>query len=197
MFACRMGPATAFYETLASTGQILTPELAAQLFPDQPVIDGVHQTPSGTEVRRYVYQTYACGIDGGDAKEAEARLAEHFYGVIQNMAPAQLVWRRKPHFESQEIIEYGDTFLTSEQIEDEVWKFTDRGNGRVLFTKDAELVLPDNVEMDFATGNYRFVKQKYTRHVMRMRMVMPEFEEAGPAIPSLHKVEGKSLVNKI
>lgn len=176
MFACRVGPAASFYEVLASTGKI---------------IDARDKLPAGTSINRYVYETYVCAIEGGTAQEAEARLAKHFYDEFSKVPTGSLVWRMKPHFQSQEVTEYGKTFLTHEQVEDEAWKYTPVGEEydilqegkwnvtqfkgkRVKYDKDAELVLPPNVEYHFESGGYKYVERKYTLHKMRMRLVLPE-----------------------
>lgn len=194
MFACRVGPATGFYEVLASTGQLIKPN---------------DKLPEGAMVNRYIYETYVCAVEGGSAQDAEARLAKHFYDEFSKVPAGSLVWRLKPHFQSDEVTEYGDTYLTHEQVEDEAWKFTAVGEEhavgqnheyqitqfkgkRVKYDEHAELVLPPNVEYHFESGGYKYVERKYTLHKMRMRLVLPESYrgEEDLTIQSLSRKEG-------
>ena len=165
MFACKMGPPWAFFEVTAA-GEILTPDEKLSV-----------------PINRYIYETYVAAVKGGTAEEAEAKLAKHFYEQFEKVPAGQLVWRTKPTFSSHEVVEFGETWLTSEAIED--------SNEEAPF-------IPQGVEYDFATGNYRFVKEKYTLHKMRMRLVLPEvYDEEAPAIASLFKPEGSAVVANV
>jgi hypothetical protein len=165
MFACRVGPPVAFFEMTAA-GKIITP-------------GETKDVPK----ERYVYETYVAAVKGGAAEEAEAKLAKHFYEQFEKVPAGQLVWRTKPTFSSHEVVEFGETWMTSEAIED--------SNEETPF-------IPAGVEYDFATGNYRFVKEKYTLHKMRMRLVLPEvYDEEAPAIASLFKPEGNAVVANV
>ena len=164
MFACKMGPPVAFFEVKAA-GKIITP--------------GDTDIP----VNRYIYETYVAAVKGGTAEEAEAKLAKHFYEQFKQVPAGQLVWRTVPTFSSHEVIEFGETWLTSEAIED---------------SSEETPFMPQGVEYDFATGNYRFVKEKYTLHKMRMRLVLPDvYDEEAPAIASLFKPEGSPVVANV
>lgn len=176
MFTCSVGPPTAFYEVLASTGQIIPPEQKLQ---------------EGALINRYIYESYVCCIEGGPAKEAEARLAEHIYNEFSKVPAGALVWRRKPVFESQEIVVYGDTYLTQEQVEDEVWKFSKNGK-RTVYDEHAELVLPAGVELDWATNNYRYVTNRFTLHRMSMRLVLPDSYREDLPIDAIARKEGET-----
>jgi len=165
MFACKMGPPWAFFEVTAA-GEILTPNENLSV-----------------PINRYIYETYVAAVKGGTAEEAEAKLAKHFYEQFKQVPAGQLVWRTKPIFSSHEVIEFGETWMTSEAIED--------SNEEAPF-------IPTGVEYDFATGNYRFVKEKYTLHKMRMRLVLPDvYDEEAPAIASLFKPEGNPVVANV
>ena len=165
MFACRMGPPLAFFEVTAA-GKILTPDEKLSV-----------------PVNRYIYETYVAAVKGGTAEEAEAKLAQHFYEQFKKVPAGQLVWRTQPTFSSHEVVEFGETWLTSEAIED---------------STETAPFMPAGVEYDFATGNYRFVKEKYTLHKMRMRLVLPEvYDEEAPAIASLFKPEGNAVVANV
>jgi hypothetical protein len=165
MFACKMGPPVAFFEMTAA-GKIITP-------------GETKDVPK----ERYIYETYVAAVKGGTAEEAEAKLARHFYEQFEKVPAGQLVWRTKPTFSSHEVVEFGETWMTSEAIED--------SNEETPF-------IPAGVEYDFATGNYRFVKEKYILHKMRMRLVLPEvYDEEVPAIASLFKPEGNAVVANV
>jgi hypothetical protein len=165
MFACQMGPPVAFFEVTAA-GKILTPNEKLSV-----------------PINRYTYETYVAAVKGGTAEEAEAKLAQHFYEQFSKVPAGQLVWRTQPTFSSHEVVEFGDTWMTSEAIEDS--------------TEEAPF-MPAGVEYDFATGNYRFVKEKYTLHKMRMRLVLPDvYDEEVPAIASLFKPEGSPVVANV
>ena len=164
MFACKMGPPVAFFEVKAA-GKIITPG------------------DTDIQVNRYIYETYVAAVKGGTAEEAEAKLAKHFYEQFKQVPAGQLVWRTVPTFSSHEVIEFGETWLTSEAIED---------------SSEETPFMPQGVEYDFATGNYRFVKEKYTLHKMRMRLVLPDvYDEEAPAIASLFKPEGSPVVANV
>jgi len=154
MFTCSVGPPTAFYEVLASTGKIIPPE--------QKLEDGV-------QINRYVYESYVCCIEGGSAKEAEARLAKHIYNEFSKVPAGALVWRRKPVFESQEIVVFGDTYLTQTHVED-----LSVEEKLVYLDESGKLILPAGVEHDWTTGDYRYVTNRFMLHRMSMRLVLPE-----------------------
>lgn len=144
LFACRVGPATAFFEVVKGTDEIVEKPLD---IPYPPVYD------------RYIYETYGFAVEGGDAWLAEHQLAKHFYDEFSKVENKRLVWRRKPKFETEEIVQYGETWAKREDIED---GFVD------LSTK------PENVEEDFLTGNYRYVTRRYPLHRMTMRLVFTD-----------------------
>jgi hypothetical protein len=155
----------AFFE-ITATGKLITPGDTMDVPKD-----------------RYIYETYVAAVKGGTAEEAEAKLAQHFYEQFSKVPAGQLVWRTKPTFSSHEVVEFGETWLTSEAIED--------SNEEAPF-------IPQGVEYDFANGSYRFVKEKYTLHKMRMRLVLPEvYDEETPAIPGLFKPEGNTVVANV
>lgn len=165
MFACQMGPPWAFFEVTAA-GKLITPGDTKDIPKD-----------------RYIYETYVAAVKGGSSKEAEAKLAQHFYEQFFKVPAGQLIWRTKPTFSSHEVVEFGETWLTREAIED---------------MHEEKPFMPKGVEYDFDTGNYRFVKEKYTLHKMRMRLVLPEsYDEETPAIPGLFKPEGNPVVANV
>jgi hypothetical protein len=165
MFACQMGPPVAFFEVTAA-GKIITSGETGDV-------------PSN----RYIYETYVAAVKGGTAEEAEAKLAKHFYEQFEKVPAGQLVWRTQPTFSSHEVVEFGKTFITSEEVED---------------VYGGVPPIPEGVEYDFANENYRFVKEKYTLHKMRMRLVLPDvYDEEVPAIAGLFKPEGSPVVANV
>lgn len=160
MFACRMGPPVAFFEVVKGTGEI---------------VETPRTLPYPPEYNRFIYQTYGFAVEGGDAWEAEHRLAKHFYDAFSELDNKNLVWRRKPQFETQEITEYGEVWATTEDIEDLKVSLENK---------------PQNVELDFLTGNYRYVTRKYPLHRMTMRLV---FTDRADIPDSLVRQEGAPL----
>lgn len=186
MFACRTGPAMGFCYFNSKTGDVI--EAKAQdvphpSFPHSPnmKISGCAPAPDGYS--SYAYETYVCAVEGGSEKDAEARLAKHFYDEFSKIPAGFLVWRLKPHFESQEMVEYGKTYLTMEQVEDRSWlqigptllKHAGYPETKTIRMIDgAELILPKDVEFNPNTGGYSYVARRYQLHKMRMRLVLPE-----------------------
>lgn len=202
MFACRMGPPSAMCYFNSKTGdvmQVTKKDMPHERFPNMMVET---QIPPPEGYSGYYYETYVLAVEGGTAEEAEAKMAKHFYDEFSKVPVGSLVWRVKPRFESQEVVKFGETYLTAEAIEDGTWKTV----GPVLLTQsqkanhfairtvkigDEELVIPSDVELDFGTMNYRYVEKKYTLHKMRMRLVLPEsYNEEKLAVPTLTTVEG-------
>lgn len=196
MFSCRMGPPMAFCYFNGKTGEVVKAEPTETQHPRFPNQKIAGYTPPPEGYSKYDYETYVCAIEGGTAEEAEAKLAKHFYDEFSKVPSGSLVWRVKPHFESELVNEYGKTYLTQAQIEDQVWKFTDRGNGRVKFDAAAQPSLPEDVELDPNTQSYRHVKRKYMLHKMRMRLVLPESYKGDDefAISSLARQEGTRAI---
>lgn len=176
MFNSRLGPAMAFFELTPNDG-VKYAELVGAMGEQH-------------DVMRVTYQSFAVGIEGGTAEAAEAQLAKHFYDEFQRYAMDRplMYWRRKPQFESHEIVEYGETFLTAEEIEDETWRFTNVGDpvwrktahGQMVSTQrrhfdpTAQLVIPEGVELDWTTNSYRYVTKRTQLHKMSMRLAIPQ-----------------------
>ncbi len=147
--------------------------------------------------KRYEYMAYVCAVEGGSAEDAEMRLAQHFYDNFSKLPAGQLVWRVKPEFESQEVTEWGDTFLTEEQIEDKVWQIKERvrKDRKAASYRDfaATLELPDSVELDPSTDSYRYIKRRFALHKMRMRLCLPhlyDHKQEEYVLPNLVAQEG-------
>jgi len=126
----------------------------------------------------YESETYVAAVKGGTAEEAEAKLAKHFYEEFSKVPAGQLVWRTKPTFSCHVIVEFGKAWMTSEEV----------GDLRVT------PVIPEGVEYDISWGNYRYVKEKYMLHKMRMRLVLPDvYDPDAPSVPGLFKPEGSQV----
>ena len=191
MFACQVGPVNSVFDLVA--GKIFNPiRTEAPIDEFRPNYKVMKLPPVEEGGKRYEYMTYVCAIEGGSAEDAEARLAQHFYDNFCKLPCGQLVWRVKPEFESQEVIEWGRTFLTAEMIEDKVWQIKPgiRTNGKPYEYRDhaAILELPDDVVMDPETGSYRHINRRFTLHKMRMRLCLPhlyDHEQEEYVLPNL------------
>lgn len=157
MFKCQVGPkAGAFVFVNGMANELPFMEVGSE---DMPNNRWLELAPHENTVR---YVTLACAVEGGDEKEAEARLAKHFYNHLSQLPSGPLVWRTKPEFSSVENVKYGYTYCTAEEVEDGIFDLSR---------------LPMDVQLDFDTGNYRQVLGKTQIHRMRMRLALPELAE--------------------
>lgn len=183
MFACQAGPAAPVVDMVAGVATAV------------PMVEKKHHVHTNITVEefaeptadatRYRYHTYACAIEGGDAKEAEARLAKHFYDEFSKLPAGQLVWRVTPQFATHDDIKWGVTYATREQIEDGHYDLAN---------------LPEDAQYDIEWGSYRQVLSKTTLHKMRMRLVLPhlyDHEDETVALPTLFKPEGTRITRMI
>jgi len=188
LFKCKMGQAQAYMEW--------TDMLAAHKFLTPNAFQAVRDKEK--ELIRITYQTIGYAIEGGDAKETEAKLVQfcldEFESIAKGNEQKMLIWRTKPHFTSVEIIKWGDTYMTSEQIEDRTdlhidfrkvkgvdterrltqWAFKVPEN----LNRDSDLPpidVPENVDWDWETQSLRFFKEKTQLHKIRMRLAIPEY----------------------
>lgn len=183
MFDCQMGPAAGLFDMVMG----VPTEVRRVQEPHPRYLNHmITEVAEPTDPKqRYIYTTYACAIEGGDAKEAEARLANHFYDNFSKLPAGQLVWRVKPQFASQEKIRWGVTYATDVQVEDKMYDLAN---------------LPADAEYDIEWGTYRQVLSKTTVHKMRMRLVLPhlyDHEEETVALPNLAKAEGARITRMI
>lgn len=133
----------------------------------------------------YPYRTFAIGVLNGDAEEARMRTTQYFVDLFKPMAQNKpdLWWRVEPKFESLEIVTYGKTWMTAEEIEDggirdkKYYQFIakDKPRSAGLFLEDrwVEVTKPDDVELDFETNALRHVESKDILHKMRFRLTIP------------------------
>ena len=163
MFACRMGPAMAFFEVVKGTDKLIEPT------PDDKERRLYEPLPLAEDRERFIYTTYGFAVEGGDAWEAEHRLAHHFYNEFSKLDHQKLVWRRKPTFTTEEVVEFGDVWATATEVEDNVL-------GKRLSDK------PDDVQFDFPSDTYRYVTRRTPLHRMTMRLVFTDADRAAPDI---------------
>lgn len=157
MFKCQVGPkAGAFAFVNGMANELPFMEAGPE---DMPNNRWLELAPHENTV---CYVTLACAIEGGDKKEAEARLAKHFYDHLSQLPSGPLVWRTKPEFSSVEDVKYGHTYCTAEEVEDGLFDLSR---------------LPVDAQLEFDTGNYRQVVGKSQIHRMRMRLAFPELVE--------------------
>lgn len=105
----------------------------------------------------------AFAIEGDDQVEAERRLVQYAQAELQEKAVegSPLFLRFEPKFDSGSMTEYGDTFMTWEEICD----------------KGMPDVLPEDVELDFNTDSLKYVKRRYTLNKLRLRLSLPTLPE--------------------
>jgi hypothetical protein len=181
MFVCQTGPAAPIVDMVAGVATAVP--MVEKKHPVHTNITVEEFAEPTADATRYRYETYACAIEGGDAKEAEARLAKHFYDEFSKLPTGQLVWRVAPQFASHDDIRWGVTYATREQVED---KLFDLAN------------LPKDAQYDIEWGSYRQVLSKTTLHKMRMRLVLPHlYDEETVALPNLFKPEGARITKMI
>jgi hypothetical protein len=178
MFRCRDGDPRSFMELHKGTHGVRWVELAEEY--------GEYG-----DILRVHYATYAMGIEGGDAKEAESCLAKYFYDNFKEYAAGSplLYWRTKPEFRSDEIVRYGETWMTAEEIEDGAWKRTPVvGTKRWHYDPNKPLEIPEGVAHDIDTGAYRYVTERVQLHTIRMRLAIPKC--AREELQRIEKAEG-------
>lgn len=176
-FACHMGEPRAFFELPIAE--------AVRRF-------GCVDVDKNAELVRFTYKTIAIGIEGDDPVEAEKRLVIAMAERLEQIEAHQpIVWRLQPQFTSEQITEFGDTWMTREEIEDRVdipyaWGETEwmkRTHDRYLVqwkfrpTNTLESLppinVPEGVEHDVNTDSLKYVKRKYTLNKLRMRLTFP------------------------
>lgn len=183
MFACQAGPAAPFVDMVAGVATAVPMVEKKHPVHTNITVESFGPVPEGGT--RYQYITYACAIEGGDAKEAEARLAKHFFDEFSKLPAGQLVWRVTPQFASHDDIKWGVTYATREQVEDNIFDLAK---------------LPEDAQYDIEWGSYRQVLSKTTLHKMRMRLVLPhlyDHEDETVALPNLFKPEGARITKMI
>lgn len=128
------------------------------------------------EKETYTYHTCAAGILNCSEDEAQKRLTHYFIEQFYPLSQGKpdLWWRVEPQFAAIELVDWGSTWMTAEEIED---------CGKL--TK-----LPKNVEYDFETNSYKYVNSKETLYRMRFRLVIPTQDKQ---LQGLAKLEGEKI----
>lgn len=155
-YKCYMGEARAFM--LLDEAGLKKYDLSLN---DLPIENKVFDIDEDKPVAiRFAYSTVAYAIEGSNPVEAERQLVTALKEKFEQEAPAQkLIWRLKPEFTSDKMTEYGETWANREAIEDGL---------------RAHLTMPDDVEYDFDSDSYKYVKRRYVLNKLRMRLVFPE-----------------------
>jgi hypothetical protein len=132
-------------------------------FKDVPKEKLVHDPVTDEPVAaKFDHFVMAYGVEGDDPVEAERRLVEAAYNELSKIEGGiPLFLRTTPTFSHERMAEYGDTYMTWEEI-------NDRGMPEVL---------PENVEQDFSTDTLRYVKRRYTLNKLRLRLSLPTLPE--------------------
>jgi len=155
-YECHVGEARAFM--CLKEDQLKKYNLSMDDIPiENKVWDAVKNIP---EAANLAYVTVAFAVEGNNLAVAERQLVNALKEKFEQEIPPQtLIWRLKPEFTSDQMVEYGETYATREQIED---KLID------VFS------LPHNVEHDFETDSFKYVQRKYVLNKLRMRLVFPK-----------------------
>ena len=151
-FDCRMGEPTAFME-------VKKEDFDKYFIPASLKSMNVE----GSDVARMIYATLCFAYKGDNITDAEEKLCYYFQEGFKELIgkeKKQIFWRLEPNFGSDIVYEWGDTYMTHEEIEDS-------------FNKE-DIVIPKGVVLDFNTHSYRYVKDKYRLNKLRMRLFMPE-----------------------
>lgn len=124
----------------------------------------------------YIYKTFAMGVLDSTEYEAEKRLSQFFIEKFTPLAKGRpkLWWRVEPQFADISHTEWGDTWMTAEQIED---------HGKPT-------QIPQNVEYDFETNTYKYVLQKHQLYRLRFRLAIPSKDKQ---LISFAKNEGSEI----
>jgi hypothetical protein len=113
---------------------------------------------------RMTYSTFAFCVAGESEIVAEAKLAQYFYEGFKTIAKNDrptLLWRSKPTFDSEIVKEYGELYATREDFEDGIVNLEN---------------IPAGYEEEFGTGNIRKLMAEVPHYRMRMRLVIPEYQ---------------------
>jgi hypothetical protein len=185
-FKCFISEPRSFIEVLAKD----VPKIYGFRATDMP---GVSEDD---EIVRFIHKTVAYAIEGDDPVEAERRLALAIYEKLDELkAQTPVIIRTQPEFTSEPMIEYGETWMTREQIEDRVdipilqrgelvaTDWSDRQDKWWMekYWRKPEIIngefppiqIPEGVEHDFETDSLKYVNRKYRLNKMRMRISLP------------------------
>ena len=128
------------------------------------------------DIVRFSHKVVCFCVEGDDPVEAERRLVEYAYEELKAVAgqDVPLLLRVAPVFSHEKLAEYGDTYMTWEDIQD----------------KGMPDALPEDVELDFNTDSLKYVKRRYTLNKLRLRLSLPTLPD--DAEEALSIAEGTS-----
>lgn len=136
------------------------------------VYDPVTAEPVAAKFDHFII---AYGIEGDDPVKAEQLLVSVVYNNLNTLTDrGALFLRVAPTFSHEKMTEYGDTYMTWEDLQD----------------KGMPDALPENVELDWDTDSLRYVKRRYTLNKLRLRLSLPTLPEDQAAELSI--IEGTS-----
>ena len=151
------------------------------------------------DIVRFIPIVMAYGCAGDDPVVSEARLVQMLHTKFLELeAQTPILWRVKPAFDTYHATEYGDVWMTREQVEDRAdlqEEITRVRNGKTLkyvkMRPETPLQIPEGVEEDTDTGDLRYVKRHYTLNKVRLRLAMPTVPS--DYIDTVKTPEGASL----
>ena len=125
---------------------------------------------------KYLYQTFAAGILNTSEDDAKRQLTQYFVDKFTKYSKnrPELWWRVEPQFASIEVINWGETWMTAEDVED----------------KGKPEIIPASIEYDFDSGSYKYVNSKEMLYRMRFRLTIPSHFEQ---LRTIAKVEGEEI----
>lgn len=139
------------------------------------------------ELVRFPHKVMCYGIEGDDPVEAERRLVAAAYEDLNGLTAAgklPLFLRVTPTFSHERMTEYGDVWMTREDIEDrtDLQKTVEpvRDGHMMKYVEkvpEVPLAIPSNVELDWETQTLRHVKRRYTLNKLRLRLSLPTLSE--------------------
>lgn len=174
MFNCTNGEPRAYMEMpIARARDMLDERTLKALMP--------YKSENGKDVFvRMTYSTFAFCVAGGSEIAAEAKLAQYFYEGFKTIAGSDkptLLWRSKPTFDSEIVKEYGELYATREDLEDGIVKLEN---------------IPAGYEEEIGTGNIRKLVAEVPYYRMRMRLVIPEYQNF-EQLEEMAKPEGMEM----
>ena len=154
-YECYMGEARAFM--CLNEEQLKKYNLS---FDDLPVEAREWALDNKVATANIIYSTVAFAVEDSNPTRAERRLVQALKEKFEDeVQPQTLIWRVKPEFTSDKITEYGDTWATREQMDDKMMD---------------HLAMPYDVEYDFISDSYKYVKRRYVLNKLRMRLALPK-----------------------
>jgi len=203
MFNCNVGFGGKFVdEKLGCLYNDLIASLKLSLNPDQK--RAALEKISDIEDNAKQYYTLSYHVEDVPAPEAERILVQHLHRELKKISAGKpdLFWRSMPTFETIKYPVYGVTWQSAEQYEDRLnYAYRADGTAYRLYSEfnsagdyfhhlpsDQKALIPEDVELDFHTGDYKYLVKTVERHVLRMRLFVDDADklakkEGGPSLP--------------